>query len=137
MADAREGERLISIIDAIVNDRRMPELAVNVRNDGLIPNLPAWAIVEVPGQISGYGVRGVSVGELPAGIAGIVRQRIHQQELTVDAALQGDRQLALQALLADPLMHHVTVESAAAMLDEAIATHGAKMPQFAAPAVLV
>jgi alpha-galactosidase len=137
MADAREGERLISIIDAIVNDRRMPELAVNVRNDGLIANLPAWAIVEVPGQISSYGVRGVSVGELPAGIVGILQHRIHQQELTVDAALQGDRDLALQALLADPLMHNVTVEAAAAMLDEAIDTHGAAMPQFAAPAVLV
>ena len=62
LEDAREGERLIHIIDAIVNDLRMPELAVNVRNDGLIANLPPWAIVEVPGQISGFGVSGIGVG---------------------------------------------------------------------------
>ncbi len=120
---AREGERLIHIIDAIVNDRRMPELAVNVRNDGLISNLQPWAIVEVPGMISGFGVQGTAVGALPDGIAGVLRQRIDQQELTVDAALSGDRALAVQALLADPLMAQVSVEAAEAMLDEVQAAH--------------
>lgn len=123
LEEAREGERLIHIIDAIAHDRRMPELAVNVRNDGLIANLPPWAIVEVPGEISGFGVRGLGVGPLPEGIAGVLRQRVDQQELTVDAALTGDRALALQALLADPLMTHVTIEDAEAMLDEALAAH--------------
>jgi alpha-galactosidase len=123
LEDAREGERLIHIIDAIVNDRNMPELAVNVRNDGLIANLPPWAIVEVPGQISGFGVRGIGVGALPEGIASILRQRIYQQELTVDAALSGDRNLAIQALLADPLMANIPIEAAAAMLDEVQEAH--------------
>ncbi|MBA2468049.1 MAG: alpha-glucosidase/alpha-galactosidase [Chloroflexia bacterium] len=123
LEEAREGERLIHIIDAIVHDRILPELAVNVRNDGLIVNLPPWAIVEVPGQISGFGVRGVGVGELPEGIAGILRQRINQQELTVDAALSGDRQRTVQALLADPLMANVSVEAAEAMLDEVMEAH--------------
>lgn len=127
LEEAREGERLVHIIDAIVHDQILPELAVNVRNDGLIPNLPPWAIVEVPGQISGFGVRGVSVGELPEGIAGILRQRIDQQELTVDAALSGDRQLAVQALLADPLMGNVSIESAEAMLDEVMDAHRSRM----------
>jgi len=123
---AREGERLVHIIDAIVHDRRMPELAVNVRNDGLVANLPPWAIVEVPGQISGFGVRGVSVGALPEGIAGILRQRIDQQELTVDAALSGDRSLAIQALLADPLITSVSFEAAGRMHDEVQAAHRAR-----------
>lgn len=121
LEDAREGERLIQIISAIVHDARMPELAVNVCNDGLISNLPAWAIVEVPGQISGFGVRGVSVGSLPDGVADILRQRIYQQELTVDAALSGDRDLLLQALLADPLVTAIPVDQVVAMLDEALA----------------
>ena len=130
-ADAREGERLIHIIEAMVNDRPMPELAVNVRNDGLISNLPSWAVVEVPGVISGYGVRGVGVGPLPDGIAGVLEQRIHQQELIVDAALSGNHALALQALLADPLMHSVRIEDAEAMLDESLALHGKHLPRFA------
>lgn len=127
LEEAREGERLIHIIDAIVHDRILPELAVNVRNDGLIANLPPWAIVEVPGQISGFGVRGISVGELPEGIAGILRQRIDQQELTVDAALAGDRQLAVQSLLADPLMANVSIEATEAMLDEVMDAHRSRI----------
>ncbi len=131
LEEAREGERLIHIIDAIVHDRILPELAVNVRNDGLIENLPPWAIVEVPGLISGFGVRGISVGELPEGIAGILRQRIYQQELTVDAALSGDRQLAVQALLADPLMANLSIEAAEAMLDEVMVAHLSRMSRHA------
>ena len=102
--EAREGERVVSIMEAIVTDRPLVELAVNVRNDGLISNLPAEAVVEVPGLIDGRGVHGVPVGALPEGIAGILNARVRQQELTVDAALSGDRALALQALLADPLV---------------------------------
>jgi alpha-galactosidase len=127
--EAREGERVVSIMEAIVTDRPLLELAVNVRNDGLIPNLPAEAVVEVPGLVDGRGVHGIAVGALPEGIAGILAARARQQELTVDAALAGDRALVLQALLADPLVP--SVETAAAMLDEALRTHEAFLPQFA------
>ncbi len=130
LEDAREGERLVHIIDAIVRDQPLPELAVNVRNDGLIPNLPGWAVVEVPGLIHGYGVSGLGVGPLPEAIADVLRQRIHQQELTVNAALSGDRRLAMQALMADPLLARVPVESIAAMLDDALTVHADSLPRF-------
>ena len=102
--EAREGERVVSIMEAIVTDRPLLELAVNVRNDGLIPNLPAEAVVEVPGMVDGRGVHGIAVGALPEGIAGILAARARQQELTVDAALTGDRALALQALPCEMLL---------------------------------
>jgi alpha-galactosidase len=133
---AREGERLVQIIDAIVHDRHMHELAVNVRNEGLIPNLPSHAVVEVPGSISGFGVRGITVGALPEGIAGILSTRINQQELTVDAALSGDRKLAVQALLADPLMQQLSIDQVESMLDDAIAAHGETLSSFARHAVV-
>jgi alpha-galactosidase len=88
-------------------------------------------VVEVPGLIDGRGVHGVGIGALPEGIANILGGRARQQELTVDAALTGDRRLALQALLADPLVP--TVEAATAMLDDALAAHARFLPQFAAP----
>ena len=127
--ESREGERVVSIMEAIVTDRPLLELAVNVRNDGLIPNLPPNAVVEVPGLVDGRGVHGIAVGPLPEGIAGILAARVRQQELTVDAALTGDRKLAMQALLADPLVP--SVETAAAMLDEALQTHDTYLPRFA------
>lgn len=128
--EAREGERVVSIMTAIASDRPLAELAVNVRNDGLIPNLPPESVVEVPGLVDGGGVHGVAVGPLPDGIAGILAARARQQELTVDAALSGSRALALQALLADPLVR--SPESAAAMLDEALSRHAPLLPRFAA-----
>ena len=128
--EAREGERVVAIMEAIITGQPLLELAVNVRNDGLIANLPREAVVEVPGLIDGAGVHGVGIGPLPEGIANILGGRARQQELTVDAALTGDRQLALQALLADPLVP--TVEAAAAMLDDALAAHARFLPQFAA-----
>lgn len=127
--EAREGERVVAIMEAIVTDRPLLELAVNVRNDGLIPNLPRDAVVEVPGVVDGRGVHGVTVGALPEGIANILGARSRQQELMVDAALAGDRALALQALLADPLVP--TLESAAAMLEDALSAHAAFLPRFA------
>ena len=119
--EAREGERVVAIMEAIVSGQPLQELAINVRNDGLIRNLPREAVVEVPGVIDGRGVHGIAVGALPEGIANILGARARQQELTVDAALSGDRTLALQALLADPLVP--TVEAAEAMLDEALVAH--------------
>jgi alpha-galactosidase len=127
--EAREGERVVSIMQAIAMDRPLLELAVNVRNDGLIPNLPAEAVVEVPGLVDGRGVHGIPVGALPDGIAGILNARVRQQELTIDAALSGDRTLALQALLADPLVP--SVETAETMLDQALETHAPYLPRFA------
>ena len=128
--EAREGERVVAIMEAITTGQPLLELAVNVRNDGLIANLPREAVVEVPGLIDGRGVHGVGIGSLPEGIANILGARSRQQELTVDAALTGDRHLALQALLADPLVP--TLEAATAMLDDALAAHARYLPQFAA-----
>ncbi len=79
-------------------------------------------------MVDGRGVHGISVGPLPEGIAGILAARVRQQELTVDAALTGDRMLALQALLADPLVP--SVETATDMLEEALTTHAAFLPRF-------
>jgi alpha-galactosidase len=135
-ADAREGERLIHIIEAMSSGQPLYELAVNLRNDGLIANLPEWAVVEVPGVVTGGHIRGMGVGSLPEGIAGLLQHRVLQQELTVDAALTGDRGLALQALLADPLVQNIGIEAVEAMLDESLDANARFLPQFAAARAL-
>ena len=128
---SREGERLVKIIEAIVGDADMLELAVNVPNAGYISNLPPEAIVEVPALIGGYGLRPLGMGTLPDGIATILSNRVRQQQLTIEAALRGDRELALQALLADPLTP--SVEAAGGMLAAALDTYAQYLPQFGAP----
>ena len=124
----QEAERLVAVVEAMVTGRDHLELAVNVPNQGAIANLPPEAVVEVPAVVGAAGIRGVAVGALPAGIAAVLTARAHQQELTVRAALQGSRQLAVQALALDPLVPSPAV--AASILDDAITAHGAVLSRF-------
>ena len=124
----RSGEFAFPIIVAQVDNRHDFIEAVNVRNDGLIANLPSWAVVEVPAVVGADGVRGVRVGPLPAGPAALLNSQAHVQDLVVEAAVRGSRELALQALLADPVVS--SVEAAERTLDELLAVHAPYLPQF-------
>ena len=63
----------------------------NVRNTGLITNLPANACVEVPCLVDRAGLQPTYVGELPVQCAALDRTFLNVVELTVCAALEGDR----------------------------------------------
>jgi alpha-galactosidase len=131
--DNQEAERLVAICAAVVTGEPHAELAVNLPNHGLVANLPPDAVVEVPARVGADGVTGVPVGPLPEAIAAVLTARALQQELTVRAALEGSRDLALQALVLDPLVPGPAVASA--VLDDAVKAHGALLERFAAPSV--
>jgi len=60
--------------------------------------------------------------------------RVHSttQELTVRAALSGDRQIALEAFLLDPLLAAtLTADETARLLDEMLEANAAHLPRFA------
>ncbi|MBS3967424.1 MAG: hypothetical protein KGZ60_09250 [Truepera sp.] len=100
-------ERAIPIIEAILTDARQEELAVNIMNDGLIDNLPRDLVVEVPAMVDRHGVHGVRLGSLPKGIAGLLANQVAVHDLTAEAVLTASREVALQALLVDPVVHSV------------------------------
>ncbi len=125
----QEAERLVAIIEALVSGDDIVEPAVNLPNGGKIPNLLPEAVVEVPAVVGAGRITGVAVGPLPAAIASVLTARAGQQELTVRAALTGDRQLALQALALDPLVPDPA--TAAAVLDDAVRAHGPLLDRFA------
>ncbi len=124
----RSGEFAFPIVVSTVNNRHELIEAVNIRNDGLIANVPDWAVVEVPAVAGADGIKGVKVGALPAGIAALVNTQAHVQDLVVEAAVHGSRELALQALLADPVVH--SAEAAEKCLDELLSVHAPYLPQF-------
>jgi alpha-galactosidase len=126
--DNQEAERLVAIAEAIVTGRDHVELAVNVPNQGKISNLPPEAVVEVPAVVGAAGITGLGVGPLPSGIAAVLTARAQQQEITVQAALTGDRGLALEALALDPLVPSPAV--AVSILDDAVAAHGPVLDRF-------
>lgn len=106
---------VVAMMESIVTDTEREELAVNVLNDGLIDNLPADLVVEVPALVDGAGVHGVKLGPLPKGIAGLLYPQVAVQDLTVEAILTQSRDVALQALLVDPVVDRV--QPAIAMFD--------------------
>jgi len=127
-ADAEAGQRRIGKLIAAISLNRRETHIVNIPNNGSVPNLPDYAIVEVQGVTDSQGFRGLYMGEIPLPVAGILQARVLQQELAVDAGVYGDRKLALQALVADEFT--VSIEDAEAMLDELLAAHADMLPQF-------
>ena len=122
------GERAIQIIDAMLHNKNQYELALNIPNHGCIPGLPDWAVVEVPGVVSGAGISGLHVPALPPGITALLAQQVAVQDRAVEAAIHGDRQAALQALLLDPVVP--SYEAAVQILDELLVVHAPYLPQF-------
>ncbi|TAK20399.1 MAG: alpha-glucosidase/alpha-galactosidase [Chloroflexota bacterium] len=109
------------ILHAIETNTSM-RVNANVPNNGLIANLPANAIVEVPCLIDRRGVHPCAVGDLPPQLAALNRSNIAVQELTVKAALEQDREAAYQAVQLDPLTGSVLpLPRIRAMCDEMFA----------------
>jgi alpha-galactosidase len=122
-------EGVPEIVEALTSNTNQYHQQLNLPNNGLIPNLPADAIVEVPGVLSGLGIHGLNMPPLPAGIAELCRRELALSSITVDACVHGDRQLALQALLLDPMINDI--DTARAILDDFLTTFAEYLPQFA------
>jgi alpha-galactosidase len=75
----------------------------NVRNTGLITNLPQDACVEVPVWASHKGLSPVYVGALPPQCALLTNLSSSIEEMAVEAAISGDPRLVYQAIAHDPL----------------------------------
>lgn len=122
-----EEEGLAGMISAIAHGRREIHI-VNIANQGAVSNLPSTAEVELEAVTDSRGVRPIHVGEAPLILKGILEKRFVWQELVVDAAVKGDRQMALQALLADEMA--VWPDKAEKMLDELLKASKNLLPQF-------
>jgi alpha-galactosidase len=123
-----DSEGALEIIENIAGAGNHYHLAVNLPNQGYVTNLPEGAIVEVPGLVSGAGILGVGVGALPEPVAELCRREITVAQLCVDAAVNGDRQAALQCLLLDPVISDLDV--ARQILDDYLTAYREHLPQF-------
>lgn len=122
------GEEAFNIIDGIINNTNKLILSVNIPNSKYITNLPTEAIVEVPAVVSGNGVNGLALGELPRGIAAMCKTQIDVQHLVVDAGVKGDRNLVIQALLTDPNIP--SAKAAMGIYEELMEVNQSYLPQF-------
>jgi alpha-galactosidase len=97
----------------------------NVRNKGIITNLPHDCCVEVPCLVDNTGVRPCRVGNLPTQLAALNNSNIAVQDLTVQAVLEQDLRKAYYALLLDPLTAAVcTTAQIKEMFDKMVEAEG-------------
>ena len=122
-------EGITEIVEGITFNDNFYHHQLNLPNNGLIPNLPDDAIVEVPGNVSGLGIRGLNMAPLPEPIAELCRRELAYSSLVIDACYHGDKDLALQALLLDPMINDI--DRARAILDDFITEFAIYLPQFA------
>ncbi len=100
-----DSERAIPIIEGIITNDNHEESSVNIPNDGIITNLPQDLVVECPAVVNKDGLHGVPLGEYPKGLAALLRNQASVQDLVVEAILTKSKKVALQALLADPVIN--------------------------------
>jgi alpha-galactosidase len=122
-----EHSQTLQIITSIYKDQRKI-FSANLPNNGAIPNLPSYAVPEMPAVASGRGFLPLRIDYFPDSLAAIINQRLACVELTVDAALEGDRRLMVEAMLADGAVRNRG--TAQKLTDELLKAHKGLLPQF-------
>jgi alpha-galactosidase len=119
----RSHEYASRIMEAIVTGNPY-KIGGNVINNGLIPNLPAEACVEVPCFVDKSGITPTYVGPLPTQLAAMNSSNIYPQLLTIEAAATGKIETLYQAAMMDPRTGmHLSTDEIVAMVDELVEAH--------------
>ena len=128
---SRGHEYAASIFNAIFGDGEMFKFNGNVRNFGLIDNLPEGCCVEVPVLASRRGLEPIHVGKMPPQLAILSGTSAQIEEMAVQASLTGDRELVYQAICYDPLTAAVcSLREIRSMVDEMFAINEPFLTQF-------
>ena len=115
------------LLDAHYNDLNQVHV-VNVRHNGAVPEWPLDWVLEMPCRVGAAGIEPLPAQPLPPVCAGLVAQIKAYELLTVEAAVNGDRNAAYQALIAHPL--GPAVEDTPAVLEDMLQTNRAYLPKF-------
>jgi alpha-galactosidase len=123
------GEMVAPMIDSFLRDKPR-DFPLNLPNSGQCPDLPAEAVVESMVTAKADGLTGRDHGRAPATLAECLRRVVASQEMTVEAAISGDRDAAVDAMLLDPLAGRIDFDHVARMTDEMLAATARWLPQF-------
>lgn len=103
----------------------------NVKNDGLITNLPDGCCVEVPCLVDANGIQPTVIGDLPVHLAALMRTNINVQEVTIAAALERTRAHIYHAAMLDPhTAAELTLDEIWELVDALLTAHGAMIPEM-------
>jgi len=120
-------EAAVNLMVSLHNDKRDIQ-TLNVTNGKTLDFLPEDAAIEVNCVVTGKGPIPLPVTKVPEQAKGLIHAVKSYERLTIEAAITGDRQIALQAMVAHPLVPSVKV--AKAMLDEMLEKNKPYLPRF-------
>ena len=127
----RTDEHFSHIVEALETGR-VYRGHFNVKNRGLVTNLPQDCIVETPGFVDRFGLNMVAGVTLPLGCAATCNTSISVQRMAVQAAVTGDVDLLKLAVLHDPLVGAVcNPDEVWQMVDEMLVAGAEWLPQYA------
>jgi alpha-galactosidase len=122
------GELAVPIIEAVACGVPRHLEAINVTNQGAIPNLPEDMVVEIPATADGSGLHRCSMEPLPEALAAMLRMQASIHRLLVEAFAERSKDKLIQAMLLDP-----TVDSyrrAVACVDEMLRLQADVLPEL-------
>jgi len=126
----RSNEYCSYIIEAMETDKIF-KFSGNVRNNGLISNLPSDCCAEVPVYVDKMGLHPTYIGDLPLQCAALCMSNIVPQGLAVKAALISDFEYIVYAVAMDPLTSAVlTLKEARDMAIEMYEAEKEYLPEF-------
>jgi len=76
---------------------------VNTLNNGAVPDFPDDAVMEIPSIITSKGAASIKTGAMRGDIDSLVRTVKDFERLTISAAVNGDEDCALRALITNPI----------------------------------
>ncbi len=120
-------EDFSSVVESLHTGKPSRVMAT-MANAGQITNLPPGVAVETWATVNRDGVTPADSGEVPASVLGILQPVIAEMELTVEAAIEGDRAKAAQAIYVSPMMHQK--DRAVELVDRLIEATKEYLPQF-------
>jgi len=124
---ALSAEEYSAVVESL-HTGRVSKVMATCPNEGQVTNLPAGVSVETWALVDRLGVHPVQSGPIPPALLGLMMSVVVEMELSVEAAVRGDRQLLEQALFASPLLFRK--DRAAELADRLLDAHRALLPQF-------
>ena len=124
---AKYSDAACNLIQSIYNNTGDIQY-VNVKNNGAISDLPQNSAVEIACRITSDGPKPLSTGNLKLPISCYVHMIKSFERMVAEAAVTGDKNLAIAALNLNPLCPSDKIANV--VIDELIEAHKDYLPQF-------
>jgi len=122
-----EHEQLVEMIKSLILDQRKV-FSVNIPNNGAVAGIADDAVLELPGVATGLGFSTMHINDFNGPMKDIIIKRLASVDITVEAALTGDKKLWADAMMLDGAV--TDYDTANKLVEDFLAEHRENLPQY-------